>query len=50
MAGTVADRKNFDKEIYEHFRTEFLRLATQLDSMAKAKNLEGAAIGGNGSS
>jgi len=29
--------------IYDHFRTEFVRLSNQLQTMAKQKNLEGAA-------
>lgn len=33
-----------DGELYEHFRLEFLRLTTQLNEMAEAKNLEGAAF------
>ncbi len=32
-----------DDEVFDHFRTEFLRLAFKLEQMADAKNLEGAA-------
>lgn len=33
-----------DNELYHHFRLEFLRIATQLEKMAEAKNVEGAAF------
>lgn len=33
----------FDKEVYEHFRTEFTRLSGQLVTMAERRNFEGAA-------
>ena len=36
-------RKEFDAELYDHFRHEFLRLSGQLHTMAHEKNLEGAA-------
>ena len=32
-----------DDLIYEHFRTEFIRLSEQLETMAEDENLEGAA-------
>lgn len=32
-----------DDEVFDHFRTEFLRLAFKLEQMADAKNLEGSA-------
>ena len=32
-----------DDRIFEHFRTEFVRLSLQLESLAKDENLEGAA-------
>ena len=33
-----------DDELFEHFRWEFLRISTQLETMAADKNLEGAAF------
>ncbi|MFK7818584.1 MAG: hypothetical protein AB8G99_07690 [Planctomycetaceae bacterium] len=36
-------RAEFDAEIYDHFRHEFLRLSGQLNKLAEAENLEGAA-------
>ncbi len=36
-------RKEFDAELYDHFRHEFLRLSGQLSTMAQEENLEGAA-------
>lgn len=33
-----------DNELYEHFKLEFLRLTTQLEETAKARNLDGAAF------
>ena len=32
-----------EDRVYEHFRTEFVRLANQLDTMAEQRNLQGAA-------
>ena len=40
----VHDRDEYDREIYEHFRVEFMRLSGQLELMAEAGNLEGAAF------
>lgn len=34
---------NRDDEVFEHFKTEFLRLAFKLEQHAEAKNLDGAA-------
>lgn len=36
-------RKEFDAEIYDHFRHELLRMSAQLEKMAAEKNLAGAA-------
>ncbi len=36
-------RKDFDAEVYDHFRHEFLRLSAQLHTLAEEKNLEGTA-------
>lgn len=36
-------RGEFDAQIYDHFRHEFLRIAGQLDKLAAEKNLEGVA-------
>ncbi len=33
-----------DKEVYEHFRMEFMREAAELEKMAQQKNLAGAAL------
>lgn len=33
-----------DNELYHHFRLEFLRISTQLEKMAEAENVEGAAF------
>ena len=33
-----------DNELYHHFRLEFLRISTQLEKMAEARNVEGAAF------
>ena len=45
LAGAAPERMHNGRDdlIYEHFRTEFVRLTEQLGSMAKQKNLEGAA-------
>lgn len=36
-------REEFDSEVYEHFRNEFLRHSGQLELLAGEQNLEGAA-------
>ena len=33
-----------DDELFEHFRWEFLRISTQLETMAADKNLEGRGL------
>ncbi|MCA9074805.1 MAG: hypothetical protein KDA93_07220 [Planctomycetaceae bacterium] len=45
LAVTAPQREEHQRDdlIYEHFRTEFVRLSEQLESMAKHQNLEGAA-------
>lgn len=35
---------DIDNQLYDHFKLEFLRLTTQLEAMAKAKNAEGGAF------
>lgn len=37
-------RKEFDAQVYDHFRHEFLRLSGQLDKLAAQENLEGVAF------
>lgn len=40
---TVEAGETRDDEVFEHFKVEFLRLSTQLEQMAEAENLHGAA-------
>ncbi len=42
-SATIRDTQSPRDRIYEHFRTEFIRLAGELAVMADAQNLEGAA-------
>ncbi|MHC4875673.1 MAG: hypothetical protein ACYTGL_04185 [Planctomycetota bacterium] len=40
----VKEGENREDEVYDHMRTEFLRLAGRLKQMAEKENLEGAAF------
>lgn len=44
QAPSNIEGNDIDNQLYDHFKLEFLRLTTQLEAMAKAKNPEGGAF------
>jgi len=42
-AGFAPKQDDADSEVYEHFRTEFLRVSARLEEQAQKKNAEGVA-------